>query len=148
MLTRQELIGRATELAPVFASRALAEEALRAPSDETISDMIDSGVLQVVTPKVYGGHEFDLETMSAIIAIFSAACPSTGWVSAFYMGAVWRGLFYPEQGQRELFADKPYLLCSGQAAPIESVKRAPGGYVLTGQAAWKIECATKLCIRF
>ena len=136
MISRQELIGRATELAPVFASRALAEETLRAPSDETIRDMIDSGVLQVVTPKVHGGHEFDLETMARIIAIFSAACPSTGWVSAFYMGAAWRALFYPEQGQRELFADKPYLLCSAQAAPIASVRRAPGGYVLTGQAAW------------
>ncbi|MBL6751145.1 MAG: hydroxylase [Nevskia sp.] len=135
-LSRQELVGRAKELAPVFAQRALRTEENRAPLDASVRDMIDAGVLAALTPKVYGGHECSIDTMSEIVRIFSAACPSTGWVSAFYMGAAWRAAIFPEQAQREFFAGKPYILCAGQAAPLREVKRVPGGYRITGQTPW------------
>jgi len=35
---------------------------------------------------VYGGHELSIADMTRIVRIFSAACPSTGWIAAFYMG--------------------------------------------------------------
>ena len=130
------LIGRAHELAPVFAARAARTEQARAPLDESVRDMIDAGFLSVLTPRVYGGHELPVDTMSQIVAILSAGCPSTGWVSAFYMGATWRAMSFPEQGQRELFAEKPYLLNAGQAAPLREALRVPGGYRISGQTPW------------
>lgn len=136
MLDRKELVGRARELAPVFARRALQTEEHRAPLDETIGDMIASGVLATVTPKVYGGHEAGIDVMAEIISTFSAACPSSGWVSAFYMGAAWRANIFPEKAQREVFDAKPYILSAGQAAPLREVKRVPGGYVISGQTPW------------
>jgi len=135
MITSQELIGRARELAPVFASRALEEEKLRAPSRETLEDLIQSGVLATLTPKVYGGHEFDLNTSGAIVSAIAAACPSTGWISTFFMGAAWRTLFFPEQCQREMFADKPYVLMAQTATPI-AAKKVAGGYIINGQCAF------------
>jgi 3-hydroxy-9,10-secoandrosta-1,3,5(10)-triene-9,17-dione monooxygenase len=74
--------------------------------------------------------------MSDVLRILSAACPSTGWVSAFYMGAPWRLNIFSEQAQREVFATKPYMLNSGQAAPVRETKKVPGGYRITGQSAW------------
>ncbi len=137
MVTREEeLIGRARELAPVFAARALEEEALRAPSDRSVEDLVDSGVLATVAPKAYGGHELGLDVMAQIIRILSAASPSTGWISAFYMGSAWRALFFAERGQREVFAGKPHVLSAGTAAPLRDVRRVAGGYVLNGQTAW------------
>ncbi len=133
---RQELIGRARELAPLFATRALQEEAKRSPLDETVQDLIGSGILATLTPRRYGGHELGVDTMAEITRIFSEACPSTGWIAAFYMGAAWRALMFPEQAQREIFADKPYMLCAGQAAPLNRVSRVPGGYRITGQTPW------------
>lgn len=133
---RIQLIGRARELAPVFATRALEEEAKRAPLDATVKDLIDSGILATLTPRCYGGNELGVDVMAEITRIFSEACPSTGWIGAFYMGAAWRALMFSEQAQREIFADKPYMLCAGQAAPLSRVARAPGGYRITGQTPW------------
>ena len=103
MTTKEELLGRARELAPVFASRALGEEAQRTIGADTVRDLRDAEFLKVLTPKVYGGLELGLDAMADIVRIIAAACPSTGWVSAFYMGAAWRSLFYCEAGQREIF---------------------------------------------
>jgi 3-hydroxy-9,10-secoandrosta-1,3,5(10)-triene-9,17-dione monooxygenase len=140
MVTKQELIGRAQELAPAFAKRALEEEALRSLSAETVRDLVDSGILAAITPKAYGGHELGLDTMAEVARVFAAACPSTGWISAFYMGAPWRTLFYPEQGQKEVMGGNPYVLMAGTAAPLTDVKRVKGGYVATGQTAWSSGC--------
>ena len=135
-LTSKELLGRARDLCAGFAARAQRTEENRAPLDESVREMIDAGLLATLTPKIYGGHQCPVATMSHIVAILSAACPSTGWVSAFYMGAAWRAMIFPEQTQRELFADKPYLLNAGQAAPLREVKRVAGGYCLSGQTPW------------
>ena len=135
-LTAKELLGRAHEIAPGFAARAQATEEHRAPLAESLSEMIDAGLLATLTPQVYGGHQLPVATMSHIVATLSAACPSTGWVSAFYMGAAWRAMIFPEQCQCELFADHAYLLNAGQASPLQSVTRVKGGYRLSGQAPW------------
>jgi 3-hydroxy-9,10-secoandrosta-1,3,5(10)-triene-9,17-dione monooxygenase len=135
-LTAKELLGRAHEIAPGYAARAQRTEEHRAPLAESLSEMIDAGLLATLTPKVYGGHQLPVATMSHIVAILSAACPSTGWVSAFYMGAAWRAMIFPEQCQRELFADQAYLLNAGQASPLQTVLRVKGGYCLSGQTPW------------
>lgn len=135
-LTARDLLGRAQELAPGFAARAQRTEEHRAPLAESVREMIDAGLLATLTPKVYGGHQLPVATMSQIVAILSAACPSTGWVSAFYMGAAWRAMIFPAQCQRELFADQAYLLNAGQASPLREVKRVTGGYRLSGQTPW------------
>jgi len=136
LITEAELIGRARELAPVFASRAVEEEGLRSPTDATVRDLIDSGIAATLAPKSYGGHEFGLHVMAEITRIISAACPSTGWVTAFYIGSAWRALFFPEKCQMELFDGNSHVLFAGTAAPLPGVKRVPGGYVVTGQTPW------------
>ncbi len=135
-LTSKVLLGRARELAPGYAARAQRTEEHRAPLAESLRELIDAGLLATLTPKVYGGHQLPVATMSQIVAVLSAGCPSTGWVSAFYMGAAWRAMIFPEQCQRELFADKAYLLNAGQASPLREVKRVKGGYRLSGQTPW------------
>lgn len=132
----QELVGRATDLAPVLAERAQKTEENRAPLDESIQDLIEADILPTLTPKVYGGHELAPDTMARITTALSAGCPSTGWVAALYMGSAWRTLFFPGEAQREVFADKPYSLSAGQAAPLREARKATSGYVITGQTPW------------
>ncbi len=135
-MTKEELVGRAHELAPVFAARAQQAEQLRALPDESVQDMIDAGLLSTLTPKVYSGHELPIDTMAAIAAALSAGCPSTGWVSGFYMGAAWRMMTFSEAAQREIFRDKSYVLSAGQASPLREVVRVDGGYRISGQTPW------------
>lgn len=132
----QELIGRARELQPVFAQRAAATEANRAPLDETIRDICDAGFLQMLTPKRFGGHELNLDTMCAVTNILSTACPSTGWVTSFYIGHNWLHAVFPERSQEEVFASGPYALSSGQVAPTARGVRVAGGFEVTGRQGW------------
>ena len=134
-VSSKELIGRAHELAPLLARRALETERNRAPLDDTVKQLIDAGLLGTLVPAAYGGHELPVSTMSEIVRVLSTACPSTGWVSAFYQGAAWRLLAFPEAAQREIY-DKPYVLSAGQAAPLREAIRVPGGYRISGQTPW------------
>ena len=61
-----ELIGRAHELKPVIAARALATEHKRSLPDETVKDLCDAGLMQMLTPKRFGGHELHIDTMAEV----------------------------------------------------------------------------------
>lgn len=131
-----ELIGRAHELKPVIAARALATEHKRSLPDETVKDLCDAGLMQMLTPKRFGGHELHIDTMAEVGRILASACPSTGWVAAFYIGHNWLHAVFPEQSQVEVFADKPYQLSSGQISPTAKAVKVKGGYELSGRQAW------------
>jgi 3-hydroxy-9,10-secoandrosta-1,3,5(10)-triene-9,17-dione monooxygenase len=132
----KELIGRAHELKPVIAQRAAATEENRALLDETVKDLCDAGFMQILTPKCYGGHELHIDTMVNVARILASACPSTGWVTSFYIGHNWLHAVFPQQAQDEVFADRPYQLSSGQLAPTAKAVRVPGGYEVSGRQAW------------
>lgn len=136
MELKQELIGRAHDLKPVIALRATATEANRAPLDETIKDICDAGLLQILTPKRFGGHELHIDTMVDVARILSSACPSTGWVTSFYIGHNWLHAIFPERFQVEAFADRPFVLSSGHIAPNARAIAVPGGYEISGRQAW------------
>jgi 3-hydroxy-9,10-secoandrosta-1,3,5(10)-triene-9,17-dione monooxygenase len=136
MVGTDELIGRARELAPVLAERAQRTEDNRALLDETLRDFVAADILPVLAPKIYGGHELGPDAMAGIAKVLSAACPSSGWVSVFYMGASWRTQFFSERAQKEVFADKNYCLGAGQASPLREATKVSGGYEITGQTAW------------
>jgi 3-hydroxy-9,10-secoandrosta-1,3,5(10)-triene-9,17-dione monooxygenase len=136
MVDKAELIGRARELAPVLAERAQRTEDNRALLDETLSDFIAADILPVLAPKIYGGHELGPDAMAGVAQVLSAACPSSGWVSVFYMGASWRTQFFSERAQKEVFADKNYCLGAGQASPVREAVKVSGGYEITGQTGW------------
>ena len=133
---KQELIGRARELQPVIAARAAATEEKRAPLDETIKDLCDAELIHILTPKRYGGHELHIDTMVEVVRIIAAACPSTGWVSSFYIGHNWLHSIFPEKFQKEAFAERRYVLSSGHIAPNAKAVPVTGGYELSGRQAW------------
>jgi 3-hydroxy-9,10-secoandrosta-1,3,5(10)-triene-9,17-dione monooxygenase len=133
---RSELIGRAHELKPVFAARAEKTEANRAPLDETIADVCDAGFLQILTPKCYGGHELHIDTLVDVARIISSGCPSTGWVTAFYIGHNWFHSVFDKKSQDEVFGDRPYQRTAAQIAPTSKAVRVTGGYEISGQQSW------------
>ncbi len=84
MATAAELIGRARELAPGIAARAVETEANRSPHDDTIRELVDAELMQTLVPSRWGGHALDLDAHRQIVETVSAACVSTGWILAFY----------------------------------------------------------------
>ena len=136
MELKEELIGRARELRPMIAASAAATEKNRGPLDENIAALRDAEIFSILSPKRYGGHELHVDSMVGVVREIAAACPSTGWVTAFYIGHNWFHSVFPQASQDEVFADQPYTLMSGQIAPTMTAERVTGGYELSGQQSW------------
>jgi alkylation response protein AidB-like acyl-CoA dehydrogenase len=132
----EELIGRARELAPKIAEKARDTEERRAPDPEILQDLIDAELMQLFVPRRWGGHEAGLRTHLEVVEIISAACLSTGWIAAFYIGHNCLALRFPEAAQEEFFADRPFGLIPITNAPTVSAVRVDGGWTVSGEAAW------------
>lgn len=130
------MIARAEALVPLVAAQAAETDARRAVPDSLIAAMIDAELFATIAPGAYGGLELGLETFSEIVRRISAASPSTGWVTAFLMGAAWRMLSFPREGQEEIYGGRNYVLGAGSAQPITGVERVADGYRLTGRTGW------------
>lgn len=132
----EELVGRARDLAPKIARKARETEERRTPDPEILQDLIDAELMQLFVPRRWGGHEASLRTHLEVVEIISAACVSTGWIAAFYIGHNCLALRFPEAAQEEFFGDRPFGLIPITNAPTLSAKRVDGGWVVSGQAAW------------
>jgi alkylation response protein AidB-like acyl-CoA dehydrogenase len=66
----------------------------------------------------------------------SEACPSTGWVTTFYMEHNWLLQMFPIELQEEVFSQQPFMLAPGLVNPKEGTATPKdGGYELSGH--WK-----------
>lgn len=136
MLTKQELFERVDALLPAIAARAGAAETLRKPHPDSIQDLIDAEVIQALVPKMFGGHELELDTLAGVASRISSACMSTGWVSAFYLGHNWMLSKFSEQIQREVWRERPFGLIPIQPSPNLSIKPVSGGYCVSGRSSF------------
>ena len=48
-----------------------------------------TGVFRAFVPKRFGGYEIDLDLFVDVGIAVSEACPSTGWITTFYMEHNW-----------------------------------------------------------
>ena len=135
-VTKDQLLEQVAAQLPGIAARAQATEAQRRPHDESISALIDTGVMQLLVPKRFGGHELGLDALAAVTRAVSSACLSTGWVTAFYIGHNWMLTKFPEQVQREVWADRPFGLMPIQPSPEVRIKAVSGGYEISGRSSF------------
>lgn len=135
-VTSEELLGRVRELLPSIAARARASELERRLNDDTLNELIAADVFRALVPKRFGGHELAVDTLTSIARAISTVCMSTGWVTAFYIGHNWMLTKFPEQAQREVFAERSFTLSPIQPSPELEVKRVPGGVELNGRSPY------------
>ena len=127
-----ELLDRVRGVVPLIAERAADAEQQRKPDDEVIQALRDTGVFKSFVPKRYGGYELDLETYAEIGIAVAEACPSTGWITTFYMEHNWLlGMFAPET-QDAIFSTQPYILAPGAVNPSGRATKGDGHYELSG----------------
>ena len=127
------LLDRVREVVPLIAERAAEAEEQRKPADDVIHALERTGVFRSFVPARFGGYEIDLELFVDIGVAVSEACPSTGWITTFYMEHNWLLGLFGDELHDEVFGSQPYVLApgtvnaSGEATPVD------GGYELTGQ---------------
>jgi 3-hydroxy-9,10-secoandrosta-1,3,5(10)-triene-9,17-dione monooxygenase len=136
MHVSNELLGRASELAPLVAEHAEDVDREGRVPPELIGKFCDAGFMKIMVPKRYGGYELGYEVMARVIRTIAPSCTSTAWVLAFYMGHNFLHALFPEQAQQEVFGDRSFALTPGTAAPAFSLTPVAGGYLATGRSSW------------
>lgn len=79
----EEAVERAKTIAPVAKRNAVASEELRRMPDENIKAILDSGLMPLMRPRMFGGYEGDWMTSIDCVSEVARFCGLTGWCMTF-----------------------------------------------------------------
>jgi 3-hydroxy-9,10-secoandrosta-1,3,5(10)-triene-9,17-dione monooxygenase len=109
--------------------------------EETISDLLASGLYRIGVPKRYGGLDADYALMLDVAAELGRACPATAWCYGLWTAHAWLVGYWPFQAQEEVFGSDPDALCSSSLNVGRSTcTPVDGGYRLTGRWEFSSGC--------
>ena len=140
-LTEAELLKRAADLVPVLKERADRAEELRRIPDETVSDLLATGLHRIGVPRKFGGLDASYGLALDIAAELGRGCPSTSWCYGLWAAHSWLVGYWPLQAQQEVFGDNPDTLLSSSLNPGKSTcEPVKGGYRLSGRWEFSSGC--------
>lgn len=129
-----DAVARAQELAPRFRGRVPVAEAERRLPEETVHELLESGLLLLLVPRSMGGSELNYDAVLDVTATLGEACASTGWVYALWTAHLWMIAQLPEPIQRDVFLDpRSQPLVSSCVNTVGKPIRVEGGYRWTGK---------------
>ncbi|PKB59254.1 MAG: hypothetical protein BZY83_02880 [SAR202 cluster bacterium Casp-Chloro-G2] len=135
-MTLDELLKRASAMVPGLKERAAHTELLRRVPDESVQDILASGLHRIGVPRRFGGLDVEYGSMLEAGAVLSSGCASTGWCYSIWSAHSWLIGFWPLEAQQEVFGDGPDVLCSSSLNPgVSTLEKVTGGYRLSGH--WK-----------
>ncbi|WP_433241296.1 acyl-CoA dehydrogenase family protein [Streptosporangium sp. CA-135522] len=130
--TREQLVRRAAELAPVLQKNAAWSEENRRIHDESIEALADAGVFKMRVPTRYGGYESDTRTLVDVASELGRADGSTSWVASVYWIPTWMTCLFPDEVQDEVFSTPDVRVC-GTLSPTAMAAPVDGGVVVNGK---------------
>lgn len=134
--THDEMVAAAAALIPTLAEHARASEIARRPADEVIDAVRAAGLFDMLTPTMWGGAGLDLDTLFEVGVLLGEGDASAAWITTFYIEHNWMFCQFPESFQRELYADRSYVLAPGMISPAGTATPVDGGYRLDGRWQW------------
>jgi alkylation response protein AidB-like acyl-CoA dehydrogenase len=129
----EALFEQASALVPALAAREAAATATRDIPRETIEDYHRAGILRVLQPRRFGGHQAPFDLFSRIVEKLAEGCASSAWVYAVLGEHQWIIACMPEQAQIDVWGDDPRAVACSSLAPRATAQRATGGWRLSGQ---------------
>ncbi|HVK24309.1 MAG TPA: acyl-CoA dehydrogenase family protein [Actinokineospora sp.] len=130
--SREELVARATALAPLLRKHAGWAEENRRLHEDVVEGLAEAGFFKLRRPKRYGGYEADTRTLVEVGAELGRACGSTAWVLGVYSIPGWMACHFPDHVQDEVFADPDTRVC-GTLSPSAMAAPADGGVIVNGK---------------
>jgi alkylation response protein AidB-like acyl-CoA dehydrogenase len=130
--TIQEAVEIAQTLAPKLRERVAKADELRRLPEENVADLLASGLIDLETPKRWGGPELNLDALLEVTAALAEGCSATGWVYALWGAHVWLIAQFPLHIQQMVFED-PTSLVSSVVNTVGTPEKVEGGYRWSGQ---------------
>src|SRR5437879_7304738 len=123
----EEAIECARALRPRLRERIAETERLRRLPAENVTDLLESGLYGLMTPRRFGGSELGSQAMIDVTIELASACPSTGWVHMLWTAHMWLLALFSPEAQEELWSN-PNTLASSVVNTTGDVVPVDGGY--------------------
>lgn len=128
------LISRARAMIPALRERGFAGDRERRVSDETVAELLDAGILQMLAPRRFGGSQVGLATFFDGAVTLGQGDGSTAWVFGILGCHHWVLSHFDIAGQEVLYGDTNHALFpltfSGKGG---TARRVEGGYQVSGE---------------
>ena len=136
-----DLIQKASDLVPILRERASRTESLRRVPDDTVGDLLASGLCRIGVPMRFGGLDVSYGLALNVAAELGRGCPSTAWCYGLWAAHSWLVGYWPLQAQEEVYCDGPDVLCSSSLNPGKSTcVPVEEGYRLSGRWEFSSGC--------
>jgi 3-hydroxy-9,10-secoandrosta-1,3,5(10)-triene-9,17-dione monooxygenase len=122
----------ARSLGPRVRERIPETDNLRRLPDDTVADLLESGLCGIMKPKRFGGSELDAETLIDVSVELASQCASTGWVYMLWAAHMWMQALWPAAAQEQAF-ENPNMLASSVVSTSGDVDLVNGGYRWSGR---------------
>ncbi|HEX4366113.1 MAG TPA: acyl-CoA dehydrogenase family protein, partial [Rhodopila sp.] len=106
------LLALATDLVPTLTARESAAGAARSVPTETIADFHRLGILRVMQPNRFGGHQASFDLFSRIVETLAQGCAASAWVYAVLAEHQWIIACMPDQAQIDVWGDNPHAVAA------------------------------------
>ncbi|MFP6712577.1 MAG: acyl-CoA dehydrogenase family protein [Rhodospirillales bacterium] len=130
---RSKYLVQAKKLAPIFRERAIEAEELRRMPDETVADIVASGIPRMCQPKRFGGAELPWDALVEVVIELGKGCGSQAWVADVFSEHNCHLGHFPNEAQHDVWDDNPEALISTSYAPTGKAERVDGGWKLSGR---------------
>ena len=135
-LGHTEAVARARRLAPHLRALASETESQRRIPEPLVREFTEAGLVRLLTPKRFGGHELGLDTFIDVILELARADGSAGWCFSFFNIHSWLLAMLPEAAQQEVWSADPDARIANVNVPAGMATPTGGGYRLTGTWPW------------
>lgn len=107
-----EALDRVRQFLPGIAGRAAWVDENRRATDETVAELRQAGLFNIVMPKTLGGSELGFADLVRVTAEIGTVCGSSAWVFGVLAGHSWLMCLFPIQAQQEVFEDPDTLVAT------------------------------------
>jgi 3-hydroxy-9,10-secoandrosta-1,3,5(10)-triene-9,17-dione monooxygenase len=135
-----EVLEAVREMLPVLRGRAVEAEAQRKVPAASLKELQAAGVLRLLQPRRFGGHEAHPTVFYSAIKLIASACGSTGWVSSVLGVHPWHIALFAEAAQQEIWHDDLDTVVSSSYAPVGRATPTEGGFRFTGRWSFSSGC--------
>ena len=133
-LQADELERRLESLLPLVAEHAGKANDDRRPNNEVMRALAEEGLLRLVVPAGYGGHELHPRAFLELVERLAATDGSTGWaVMTCNEEAGIASAYLNPESMRSLYADAPATIVAGSGVPRGTAVPTDRGWRVTGR---------------
>lgn len=137
---RDDLIARARDMIPRFQARQGACEEQRRIPQESLDELFEAGLFNILKPRKYGGYEMGWDVFNDAVMAVAEGCGSTGWIYGVVGGHPLMAANFSGEVQDEIYADDDRALVASARIITGSMERVKGGYIGRGRMTFCSGC--------